>query len=313
MQKKWLELEHLVTLIEKSISPDSIVDHDVKLPMINSPSGAKSQCDIVIRAGKSPRETISIVEVQNRNKRVNVNDFRGWIKKVEDVGAQHLICVSLHDYPESVKEIAVSYGQKIRLVKLQELKVDNIPFDLFNVNYEYEDFSLKSIKKLDIGYSKSELEELGILDNIDGKDFSKVIKDQNTKCWSLEKKKMVSLFILCRDFYNPPNGKITGDGAISFNLKNGQELFMYESEFFYRVRMDCEFKWSKKIFKSPISVLSYEQIGDGSLAWVAEVFHNSPVGIISCKMPVVKSDGKYICGGIIAKLPPNVSLDIEFI
>lgn len=311
MPKKWIELEHLVKLIEKSISPNSIVEHDVKLPVLKSQSGAKSQCDVVIRSGKPPRETITIVEVQKRNKRVDINDFRGWLQKVEDVGAQHLICVSRHDFSKSIKEKAFFAGHKVRLVKLQELEVDHIPLVLLNTKYEYIDFNLKEIKKLEIGYSKSELEKLGILENVREKTNSKAKIDTNMQIWSLDRKKMVSLFKLCRDFYSPPNGQITGEGAISFKLKNSQELYMRETECFYRVRLDCKFEYSKKVYESPISVLSYEQIEGGSLAWVVEVSHESPRGIISFKMPVVKSADKYIVNGMILKLPSDVSLTIS--
>lgn len=311
MPKEWIELEHLVKLIEKSISPDSIVDHDVKLPVLNSQSGAKSQCDIVIRSGKPPRETITIVEVQKRNKRVDINDFRGWFQKVEDVGAQHLICVSRHDFPKSIKEKAFFSGNKVRLVTLQKLEVENIPLVLLNTKYEYVNFNLKAIKKYDTGYSKSELEQLGILEKVRSKVNSKEKIDTNTKIFSLDRKKMVSLFLLCRDLYSPPNGTITGEGAISFKLKNGHELYMCEADCFYRVRLDCEFEWSKEVLESPISVLSYEQIRGGSLAWVVEVSHQSPKGIISFKMPVVKSGDNYIVGDMMLKKPPDVSLTLH--
>ena len=311
MRKEWIELELLVKLIEKSISPDSIVDHDVWLPVINSKCGAKCKCDIVIRSGKAPRETITIVEVQKRKKKVDKNDFRGWMEKVEEVGAQHLICVSQHDFPKSIKEKAFFSGHKVRLVTLQKLEVENIPLFLLNTKYEYVNFNLKVIKKCDTGYSKSELEQLGILEKVRSKINSKEKIDSNTKIFSLDRKKMVSLFLLCRDFYSPPNGTITGEGAISFKLKNGHELYMCEADCFYRVRLDCEFEWSNEVLKSPISVLSYEQMSGGSLAWVVEGYHQSPKGLISFNMPVVKSADKVSVGGIMLTKPPDVSVTLH--
>ena len=77
--------EALVHMIESSISPDSIIEHDVNLPILNSTSGATTQCDIVIRNGPVSRQTITIVEVQDRATKVKPNDFRGWKQKKEDV------------------------------------------------------------------------------------------------------------------------------------------------------------------------------------------------------------------------------------
>jgi len=67
MNRDWKNLEHIVQLIEKSISPEAVVEHNQFLPVIGSPTGAKRQCDVVIRSGQKPRETITIVEVQDRN------------------------------------------------------------------------------------------------------------------------------------------------------------------------------------------------------------------------------------------------------
>src|SRR5882757_4539567 len=84
--------EKIVHLLEQSLDPESKVEHDVKLPILHSPSGETAQCDIVITSGKKPRETLTLIEVQDRSSKVKPNDFRGWLKKVEEVGAQHLIC-----------------------------------------------------------------------------------------------------------------------------------------------------------------------------------------------------------------------------
>jgi len=61
----WLTIEKLVQLIEKSISPESLVEHNIFLPDLTSRSNAKRQCDIVIKSGKPPRQTLTIVEVQS--------------------------------------------------------------------------------------------------------------------------------------------------------------------------------------------------------------------------------------------------------
>ena len=63
---KWKVVEHIVQLLEQSLSPGAKVESDVMLPVITSNIGAVRQCDVVIWTGKPPRETITIVEVQDR-------------------------------------------------------------------------------------------------------------------------------------------------------------------------------------------------------------------------------------------------------
>ena len=64
--KAWKETEEIIAYIEQSISPDTIVETDVHLPVLSSTHGATRQCDVVIRQGKALRQTISNVEVQDR-------------------------------------------------------------------------------------------------------------------------------------------------------------------------------------------------------------------------------------------------------
>ncbi|GGZ50215.1 hypothetical protein [Shewanella chilikensis] len=61
--KKGKELELVIAAIEKGLSPDAIVEHDIFLPVLVSNSGRTRQIDVVIRQGKAPRETLTIVEV----------------------------------------------------------------------------------------------------------------------------------------------------------------------------------------------------------------------------------------------------------
>jgi hypothetical protein len=128
-------LEKLVQLIEQSLALDAIVERNVKLPILNSRIGVIAQCDIVIRTGKPPRETLTIVEVQDREKPVDINMFRGWQQKLQDVGAQHLYCVSRQTFPESIKEKASLSGNTIKLITLKELDTDQIPLTFFKMSF----------------------------------------------------------------------------------------------------------------------------------------------------------------------------------
>lgn len=308
MNNDWKEFEHLVHLIEQSISPDSVVEHDVYLPVIGSQSGRTRQCDVVIRSGQKPRETITIVEVQDRTSKPNITIFGGWIEKLKEVGAQHLICVSRHDFPTSIREKAVGLGNTVRLIMLKELNAESIPI---NIVFTHCDFDLKEVKKASLTYSRSEVEELGIGDALKKKCEDGVQGDSNEQCWSLDKNELVSLYLLCQDFYVRPDGENEGEGRIVFDMKEGPELFMYLEDHFFRAGLDCSFLWTYEETEIPISVLSYEQNEAGVLAWVAEISYEFRTGLVSTKVPIVKTDGLYRVDSMLVKLPPEVRLSIK--
>ena len=80
-QKGWKIKEKVVAIIEQHLDKGAKVLHDVNLPVIDSPSSRTRQCDVVIIQGKDPRITTSIVEVQKRKTKPNINDFNGWLTK----------------------------------------------------------------------------------------------------------------------------------------------------------------------------------------------------------------------------------------
>jgi len=131
-KKGWKIKEKVVAIIENYLDKDSKVFHDENLPVIASPSNRTRQCDVVIVQGEEPRITTSIVEVQKRKSKPNINDFGGWLKKKEEVGAQHLICVSEKGFPKSIKEEADRIGPSVRLLTLKELEEKKWPIHLPN-------------------------------------------------------------------------------------------------------------------------------------------------------------------------------------
>lgn len=134
MSNQWKEAELLVKLIEEQVSPDALIEHNVFLPVLSSTTGVKRQCDLVIRTGQKPRQTISIVEIQDRNRKVDITIFDGWMQKMKDVGAQHLICVSKKGFPKSVEEKARFIGPTVRLVKLEEFEDGEWPIEFLRKN-----------------------------------------------------------------------------------------------------------------------------------------------------------------------------------
>ncbi len=122
----WKVIEEVAGLLEKSLAPSAKVCRNVLLPVIGK--SRKRQCDIVITCGLLPRQTVSIVEVQKRTRKPDINTFHGWCRKMQEVGAQHLICVSTKGYPKSiVDEVANTYGPMVRLLTLNEMRQPEMP------------------------------------------------------------------------------------------------------------------------------------------------------------------------------------------
>ena len=297
-------LEILVQMIERSISPESRVEHNVQMPILNSPKGFTTQCDIVIRTGNPPRETTTIVEVQDRGSQVKPNDFRGWKQKLEEVGAQHLICVSRQEFPESVKEQAALSGNSIRLVTLKELTAESMPIDLFKLEFAYKDFAMTELKILDTIFSKSEAEGLGIREKV----LARKETNTNEKCWSLDKFELLSLHQLALKFYHPQKGIKEGEGKLSFSVEEEPYLYLFESGHFLKIGMNVEFKWKNEVIRQPVAVLSYEQDKHGALAWAVDFSYKSPQGIIGMKMPIVKDGDRYAIRELSFILPPETEL-----
>jgi len=120
MNPKWKETEKLVAAFEKRISKESEVMHNVILPDLSGDSNGR-QCDIVIKSGKYPRETLTIVEVQDRKSQLNITTFDGFVEKMRSVGTQHLMVVSKCEFPISVQRRAVKLGPTVRLINFSEL------------------------------------------------------------------------------------------------------------------------------------------------------------------------------------------------
>ncbi len=308
MNNNWKEIERLVQLIEMSISPGASVVHNVNLPILSSRSGATAQCDIVIKEGNPPRETVSIVEVQNRGKRVNINDFRGWKQKLQDVGAQHLICVSRQSFPESIKEQAQLSGSSIRLVTLGTSEIENIPLDFFRVHFSYHNFEVTALHGFKATASKS-----CVPTQARDRFTAHHTLGVNDRVFSLDRGSLISAYILCKDMYEIPDGAVSGRGRLVFELDKEPAIYLHQGDNVFRIGLEYEFDWVDEVTSIPVSTLSYEQNDAGVLAWVIEATYDSPKGRISIKIPTSKAEGGYAVPGVMTELPPNVVLDIEFV
>lgn len=295
-------LEYLVQLIEKSISPDSIVEHNVKLPILNSPKRRTTQCDIVIRTGKKPRETITIVEVQDRTNRVKSNDFRGWQRKLTEVGAQHLICVSRHEFPNSIKEQAASSGNIIRLITLKELSAEQIPLNFFKPKFTHRYFNITTFHYINLGISKTDL--------IKGYKPPTRLLNHNQKFFSVDKVELVSILNLCSTYFKPKEKQTKGRDRLKFDYKENP-IYYSHNGIFIKAELDLEFEWMNETIEIPIVTISYEQNNYGTLAWVLEAAYQSPQGFVSFKMPTIYNGETYEIKDILfTNLPNGIEFDV---
>lgn len=295
------DLEHLVRLVEQSITPGSTVEHNVNLPVIGSESGLTRQCDVIIRLGPQARETITIVEVQDRIARTEIGEFEGWLGKLKDVGAQHLICVSRHEFPISIKEGAIKAGNTVKLITLKEIPAESLPI---NISFKNKCFDLKKCEAR-IAVSRKEVEELGIKDAVTEKLMGRTEQDPKEKCLSFDKSELFCLLDLCKD--NRPEDVSEGDGKLVFNKEEGPDLYMLLEDKFFRVGLECNFSWSYTETEKPVTVLTYEQNVDGILAWVAEIYNDG--GYV--KFPIVEDEGNYRIDGMLVKLPAGTTLTFK--
>lgn len=127
----WKKVEKVVARLEKSISPNARIEHNQYLPDLTS-EGTTRQCDVVIYTGNSPRETLHIVEVQDRESPMKINEFDGFVTKMKTVGAQHLICVTKQNYSTTIINRAKSLGPTVRLLTLKQIEPQNLPLNFGN-------------------------------------------------------------------------------------------------------------------------------------------------------------------------------------
>jgi hypothetical protein len=123
----WRLHERLVAFLEKAVAPGADVRHNINLPVLTAPERKPRQCDVVIIAGEPPRQTLTIVEVQKRGRKVGINDFHGWLGKMQEVGANQLICVSERGFPESVVVAAAQRGSQVKLLTLDSSSKSSAP------------------------------------------------------------------------------------------------------------------------------------------------------------------------------------------
>lgn len=307
MSKPGEDLERIVAIIEKSISPESKIEHNINLPVLTSQMGRTRQCDIIIRTGTPPRETISIVEVQDRTSAVDIADFSNWLSKLNEVGAQHLICVSRKPFPDSVKESASQNGSRVLLININEIHPTDIPVNFINFIFKLNNQKITKINSVRPFVKPGQIKSEGLIPEE---------KSTDDKLWSVDGITRISIIDLCLEILKESkeiNNDILGfiEGTTKHSFKYEDQLYYINNEKFIKVGLDIEFSWIYEAIEKPMSIASYEQYGHGPMAWIFEVNHKSKSGDFNIKLPVVKLDnGNYEILETIINKPVDYKFDI---
>lgn len=310
MKNTGKELEKVVELLERSISPNAVVQHDMQLSVIGSESGRTRQCDVVIRSNVgTPRETITIVEVQDRKTQVDINTFGGWQKKREEVDAQHLICVSRHDFPQSIKEEVAKCNNTVKLVVFKEMDNDLKPMDFCGLVFKFHNIDIKDASFKKFSGLKKRAEELGVWNDFYEEIISKKGFQLKEKIWSFDKENMLSLSDIIEGIYgNIRSGKCT----LKIEKQEDNPLYISMFDEFIHIGIELDFIWINEVIDVPINVFTYEQNDHGTLAWIADVQYESPRGLIEMKIPIIKNkNNRYDIPELkVDTLPTDVSVSL---
>jgi hypothetical protein len=267
VEPRWKLIERVVALLEKTLTPDCHIEHNKKLPELGT--GTLRQCDVIIRCGKPPRSTLTIVEVQKRNRKVTIGTYEGWCKKREKLGAQHLICVSVEGFPDSVVKDLAAQGDTVRLMTLCE--PGEVPLCLRS--FDTVMLQADIICTRDIAmviFDKKPPEDLQIECNAD------------SAIWEVEDaKRLVSMFDLAKRFLSTgavreikttPLGpdRDLREFSLSFVPPNPRVWFTYCGERLFVAEARISYVIEKINASSKPKILAYEQkLVNGTLAYAA--------------------------------------------
>lgn len=317
---KWRLVERVVAVLEKSLTPDAQVLHDHKLPILTGASGRrrKRQFDVVIKSGKPPRETLTVVEVQDRSRAVGEDQLVAWHRKMQQVGAQHLICVSKKGFRSTAKEFALSVGPTVRLVTLKELDAGVGPLQTVLGSFDIIEYLTGPVN----------LECAIILDDV----VREALADGKTEAlirieFRLDKK-LAALHqtgrpspISLNQLIDERRAEVLRTYALGEGVQNVKLVSSADGVFEYvdggikhRLTLDITDTIAVKKAQVPITCLSYQQEQvDGSLAWIMKAsckLHDQDVDLRLTFVP--DSEGNLVIRPLVFGLPPSVTINGQF-
>jgi hypothetical protein len=272
-QASWKKFEKIVAAIEKAIAPDAIVEHNVSLD--NLSTGHPTQIDVLITYGRAPRQTRAMVEVQDRVRPVEINDFRGWVQKKQDTGVEQLFVVSKHDFPKSIVDaVRKQYGPCVKLMTFKDVERGNWPFE-----FHLGEFSLMRHTVLQsIGKSAILTEPdlpVGSL-SVHGHVFSREGKPNRVSLEDLAEEALLA--------QGDPSITVPGTHDSLVVIPSQPQLWWHRPNGTFRVKLFiASYRVRRDGIKMPLSVAKYQQIDfNGEPTWVAECegqFEGKPIAV----------------------------------
>jgi hypothetical protein len=270
----WRLIEEVVALLEQSLDPSARVEHNVELPELGT--DLLRQCDVVIRSGVLPRETLTIVEVQDRTRKPDINTFHGWCEKMTLLGAHRLICVSARGYPASIiQDVALRRGPKVLLLTLQELQNGRVSGHDIALPYIFQKTPRVQVVDVSNIWLKREPGTEGLPDE---GEFP--IDIRTTMFLTSNSTEPLSLIDLGRDYLDNIMTKFFLEQRVATPLSytaevdfgaTGQDLRLQFGEFQIPVgKLLVKMQVSTEIIRVPVTLLEYRQENiANALRWVA--------------------------------------------
>lgn len=269
-------LDYLTQLFKKSVSEDSVVESKAFLPVLNSPSGTTRECDITIRRQNS----LTIVKVLDENTQHQDIDFEDLKRYLEEVGAQHLICVSREEFSEKIKAKAIQSSNTVQLVTIKSSTAESIPLGFFNIKIRHLHIKLTALHKVVFKISKEDEAAFGSL-------RAKTLKDIDNK-FSLDKKSLMSFRLICLEMLNTEETQDKGRTLLKHDTRDEPLIYYKTDEVFVKVGFEVDLEWAKETVELPVSVLSYERNDSGADVWIIDICKESTGGKFGWKMPPAK-------------------------
>lgn len=132
----------VVAILERHLNQDARVFQNEFLEVIPKFQGRKKrrrprQINVLIDETTPGGTVRTIIEVQKRDTPVGIDQFNAWHVKMQEVGAQNLLCVSERGFRSSVLDRADNIGPSVRLYTLKQLEgADTIPGTTFSQKLE---------------------------------------------------------------------------------------------------------------------------------------------------------------------------------
>lgn len=138
---RWQLVELVIAMLEFELgsTADSFeVDHDVKLPIVDGTDAGPRQIDVLVRGRIGGREFIRIVEIQDRNRRVDQGFVDQVLGKARAVGAHRSTIVSTKGFTKGAISRSGSPAAALDLYEFRESQSEEWPFKFPDPHFDFD-------------------------------------------------------------------------------------------------------------------------------------------------------------------------------